>query len=112
MGRFRKIFYRNGATVTIEDDVVTDVQGEIPGSPDQATYYMPDASEFVTFDDTLLGGRAAVREYEKRTGTRQCGHLMSMDDRRKMMNAHFGRNPDGSCVVPKEHHHVSWVDPD
>jgi len=38
--------------------------------------YVPDISPFETQDGTHISGRRALREYERRTGTRQVGNDM------------------------------------
>jgi hypothetical protein len=38
--------------------------------------YVPDIAPFETQDGTHISGRRALREYERRTGTRQVGNDM------------------------------------
>lgn len=42
--------------------------------------YMPDIAPFVAPGHVVITSRSALREYEKRTGTRQCGELKTAAD--------------------------------
>ena len=41
----------------------------------KASYFMPDIAEFIAPGGVQIGSRSKLREYEKRTGTKQCGEL-------------------------------------
>lgn len=45
-----------------------------------ASYFMPDIAAFVAPGHVPITSRSALREYEKRTGTRQCGELKTAAD--------------------------------
>lgn len=45
-----------------------------------AAYFMPDIAAFVAPGRVEITSRSALRAYEKRTGTRQCGELKTAAD--------------------------------
>jgi hypothetical protein len=52
---------------------------EAPSKP-QGPYFVPDIKEFVAPGRVLIGSRSRLREYERSTGTRQCGELNKVSD--------------------------------
>ena len=109
MARYRKIFYANGATMTIQDDEVIEVTGEIPGETVKTHTIMPDAPDFVSLiDGSVVSGRAGVREHEKRHGVKQIGNDYSFEQRKRDMNARYSRDENGNCTIPRDHAYSTW----
>jgi hypothetical protein len=118
MSRTRKIFFKDGSTVTIVDGVVT--EGTLPPEEKPAgPYILPDinaaSGTFVSpIDGSVISSRSQLRAHNRRHGVDQIGNDYLFDQRKTDMLARYGRNPDGSFKVAKEHMdaiRMTWVDP-
>lgn len=116
MSHFRKIFYTDGSTVTIEDGVVTG--GEAPGAvPGGGPYVMPDINaaggEFVSpIDGQLISSRSQLRAHNRRHGVDQAGNDYLFDKRHADMMSRYGREPDGQYKQKYREHmnsiQITW----
>jgi hypothetical protein len=112
--RTRKIFYRDGSTVTIVDGVVT--EGTVPTCESCSPYVMPDlnaaSGTFISpVDGSIISSRSQLREHNKRNNVEQIGNDYKFEQRKNDMAARYGKNPDGSWKVAQEHMDavkVSW----
>jgi hypothetical protein len=50
----------------------------------EAAFFMPDIKPFVTQDGVEITSRSALRAYEQRTGTKQCGNDWTGSERPAM----------------------------
>jgi hypothetical protein len=118
--RTRKIFFKDGRTVTLVDGVVT--EGTFP--PDEklaGPYIMPDISDasgtFVSpIDGSVISSRSQLRQHNIRHGVDQIGNDYLFDKRHADMMGRYGREPDGQYKAKYREHmesvRVNWGDPD
>lgn len=111
---YRKIFLRDGGTITIENGVITD--GTLPEDRPAGPYVMPDISgasgEFISpVDGSLISSRSQLRAHNRRHKVEQIGNDYLFDRRKADVMARYGRNPDGSFKRPLDGVSVNWIDP-
>jgi hypothetical protein len=87
MSHYRKIFFRDGATVTIENGVITD--GAFPPEVTRTATIMPDLEQHYgapvisPIDGAVMSSRSHMREHNKRHGVIQTGDIIGEAAREK-----------------------------
>lgn len=96
MSHFRKIFYRDGSTVTIEDGVIT--EGTLPPEVARTATIMPDLEQHYgapvisPIDGSVMSSRSHMREHNRRHGVIQTGDIRG-EAAREQMRQHMKYDP-------------------